>query len=71
MSSLLSEAETVDVTVVESSRINDLVRQAEEMATLALDRTMFGPEEVLNMCLDTRALLLEVQKILAEPALAG
>lgn len=61
-------ADTVDVS---PSRIDELVQQMEAIATLSLERTMFGPEEVLNIMLDTRAILLEAQKILAEPVPVG
>lgn len=71
MSDLLTDPQPVDTVDVSPSRFDELVQQAEELATLCLDRNMFGPEEVLNLALDVRAIMVEAQKILAEPALAG
>lgn len=71
MTELLTQDQTVDTVDVSPSRFDELVAQAEELATLSLDRSMFGPEEVLNLMLDMRAVLLEAQKILAEPAPVG
>lgn len=71
MSDLLTDPAPADTIDVSPSRFDELVKQAEDLATLSLERTMFGPEEVLNIMLDMRALLLEAQKFLAAPALTA
>jgi hypothetical protein len=43
------------------ARFDELIQQAGEIAVLSLERTMFGPEEVLNHMLDTRKILIEAR----------
>lgn len=61
MTTLLPEVQLADDHIVDMARFDELIQQAEEIAVLSLERTMFGPEEVLNHMLDTRKILIEAR----------
>lgn len=67
-------ADKTTMTAVEDlTALEDLVRQAEELCTLAIDpdRTMFSRTEVLDLALDTRTVLLRIRDRLAAQELNG
>jgi hypothetical protein len=64
---LLTQPEVADVPKVELDAFDALVKQAEDLCTLSLERTMFTPTEVMDLMLDVRQLLLNAKLVLADP----
>jgi hypothetical protein len=64
MVDVLTPEETVEDVSVTDNRIDALIRQAEELCTLSLERTMFTPTEVMDLTLDIRTLLSDIKDAL-------
>jgi hypothetical protein len=69
-----ASADNLTMTRVDDlASVDDLVRQAEELCTLAVDpeRTMFSKTEVIDLALDMRSVLLRTRDRLAAQELNG
>lgn len=74
---LVSDDTPVDTVVVTTADdlalLDDLVRQAEEMCTVAVDpeRSIFSKTEVVDLMLDMRSLLVKTRDALASNTTSG